>query len=129
MSWTDWIEQKRQEWIGQIVLYDHWFYTVVDVDMNGGILIDKKAEFTDTTAVSETDIKVVPKRSVEYGKTWDIETIDDLAYALAVLSGNEFVAEMSDSYGITCSEKKEVRKQRETVINQAINKYILQKEV
>ena len=33
-------------------MYENEKYNVVDVDYNGMLLIDKKARFTDTTAVS-----------------------------------------------------------------------------
>lgn len=46
-----WIQEQRDRWIGQKVIYEGAEYTVVDVDYNGGLLIDKPAEFTDTTAV------------------------------------------------------------------------------
>ena len=51
MSYKEMIENMRQEWIGARVLYEGEKYTVVGVDYNAGLLIDKPARFTDTTAV------------------------------------------------------------------------------
>lgn len=51
MSYRDWIEKLRAEWTGRKVLFEGSIYTVVDVDYNGGLLIDKPARFTETTAV------------------------------------------------------------------------------
>ena len=55
MSYRDLIAQERAEYIGRKVLYKGQPYTIVDVDYNGGLLIDKKAEHTDTTAVYRFD--------------------------------------------------------------------------
>ena len=51
MTYKEMIENMRQEWIGARVLYEGEKYTVVGVDYNAGLLIDKPARFTDTTAV------------------------------------------------------------------------------
>ena len=51
MTYKEFIESMRQEWIGARVLYEGEKYTVVGVDYNAGLLIDKPARFTDTTAV------------------------------------------------------------------------------
>lgn len=51
MTYKEWIESMRQEWSGARVLYEGKEYTVTGVDYNGGLLIDKPARFTDTTAV------------------------------------------------------------------------------
>lgn len=50
-DYKKWIEEQREKWIGEKVIYEGREYTVIDVDYNGGLLIDKKAQFTDTTAV------------------------------------------------------------------------------
>ena len=50
-DYKDWIREQREKWIGKKVIFEGNEYTVVDVDYNGGLLIDKPAEFTDTTAV------------------------------------------------------------------------------
>ena len=62
MDYKDYIEQKKQQWIGKVVWYDGKAYKVVDVDYNGGIMLAKKAAFTDTTAVPEADVKPLTKK-------------------------------------------------------------------
>lgn len=56
MSYKEYIRDMKKEWIGKIVRFQGEEYEVVDVDYNGGLLIDKKAEFTDTTAVDPTQL-------------------------------------------------------------------------
>lgn len=55
-TYREYIENLKNEWIGQSVIYESEKYNVVDVDYNGFLLIDKKARFTDTTAVSILDV-------------------------------------------------------------------------
>lgn len=52
MAYKDWIESLCREWTGARVLFEGETYTVVGVDYNGALLIDKPARFTDTTAVA-----------------------------------------------------------------------------
>lgn len=61
MSYRSYIEKKRSEWIGKKVIYagDNNVYTVVDVDYNGALLINKPARFTDTTAVDVINVQEV----------------------------------------------------------------------
>ena len=61
MSYRSYIEKKRSEWIGKKVIYagDNNVYTVVDVDYNGALLINKPARFTDTTAVDVINVMEV----------------------------------------------------------------------
>lgn len=58
-SYSEWIKELKSEWIGKEVIYENNKYIVVDVDYNGLILIDKKAKFTETTAVASYKVKVV----------------------------------------------------------------------
>lgn len=51
MAYRDMIEEMRKEWTGKEVTFDGKKYTVVDVDYNGALLINKPARFTETTAV------------------------------------------------------------------------------
>lgn len=51
MTYREVIETMRREWTGARVLFEGTEYSVVDVDYNGALLIDKPARFTDTTAV------------------------------------------------------------------------------
>ena len=41
------------------MIYQGNEYNVVDVDYNGALLIDKKAEFTETTAVSVLHVRKI----------------------------------------------------------------------
>lgn len=59
MDYKDYIKQKRDKWIGKRVRYDGKEYNVIDVDYNGGLLIDKKGEFTDDTAITEEMVEEV----------------------------------------------------------------------
>lgn len=56
-DYKEWIAEKRKEWIGKKVIYEGNEYTVVDVDYNGALLINKLAQFTDTTAVAMWMVK------------------------------------------------------------------------
>lgn len=58
-SYRELIEQYRKEWNGAEVIYEGNKHKVIDVDYNGALLIDKKAQFTDTTAVDMTSVKRV----------------------------------------------------------------------
>lgn len=59
MDYKDYIRQKREKWIGRRVRYDGKEYNVIDVDYNGLLLIDKKSEFKDDTAISELMVEEV----------------------------------------------------------------------
>ena len=56
-DYKDWIAELRKKWIGMMVTYEGKQYKVVDVDYNGCLLINKKAQFTDTTAVAQWMVK------------------------------------------------------------------------
>ena len=58
-KYRTWIEKLKSEWIGKEVIYENNKYKVVDVDYNGLLLIDKKAKFTETTAVASYQVKTV----------------------------------------------------------------------
>lgn len=51
-TYRKWIEKLKSEWLEKEVIYENNKYKVVDVDYNGLLLIDKKAKFTETTAVA-----------------------------------------------------------------------------
>ena len=53
MTYKEYIKNLKNEWIGKKVKYEGEIYKVVDVDYNGMLLINKKARFTNTTAVSK----------------------------------------------------------------------------
>lgn len=56
-TYREYIEKLKTEWIGKSVMYENKTYNVVDVDYNGMLLIDKKARYTDTTAVETFMVK------------------------------------------------------------------------
>lgn len=58
-TWREYINGLKDEWIGKIVVYENEKYNVVDVDYNGMLLINKKAEYTDTTAISRLNVKAL----------------------------------------------------------------------
>lgn len=58
-TYKEYIEKLKKKWIGKVVTYKNKKYNVVDVDYNGMLLIDKKARYTDTTAVSSLTVKEV----------------------------------------------------------------------
>ena len=51
MSWRTHIDELKKNWIGTKVLYENKIYTIVDVDYNGVLHIDKPTEHNETTAV------------------------------------------------------------------------------
>ena len=56
-DYEEWIKEKREEWVGREVIFEGHKYKVMDVDYNGALLINKKAEYTDTTAVAQWMVK------------------------------------------------------------------------
>lgn len=52
-TYREWIESLKKEWIGKDVKFEGNNYKVVDVDYNGMLLIDKKARYTETTAIPQ----------------------------------------------------------------------------
>ena len=55
MLWKDYINGLRGKYIGTKVYYRNEQHTIVDIDYNGCPLIDKRAQFTETTAVDFCD--------------------------------------------------------------------------
>lgn len=56
-TYKEYINELKRKWVGKSVEYENQRYKVVGVDYNGFLLIDKKARYTDTTAVSISHIK------------------------------------------------------------------------
>ena len=66
MTLKEYVEDRKKRWIGLKVYYRGKPYTVVDVDHNGMLLIDRPnafidtngrmSEITDTTAVTEAQL-------------------------------------------------------------------------
>ena len=65
MTHMEAIEKMRTEWIGRKVIFKGQYYTVVDVDSNYSLLIDKPARFTATTAVATSMVKPVTQLDFE----------------------------------------------------------------
>lgn len=64
MTYADYIAQLRDRWIGKQVLCPSGaVHTVVDVDYNGGLLLDKPARFTQITAVDPCTVS--PYQAIE----------------------------------------------------------------
>lgn len=55
MTYRELVEKEKSEYVGRKVLYKGEKHTVVDVDYNGGLLIDLPTQFTETTAISRFD--------------------------------------------------------------------------
>lgn len=56
---------------------------------------------------------------VVFNRKWVIKTQKDFDNAMDTLENDVFIAEMSDSYAVTRSEKAEIQKQLDDVIKQA----------
>ena len=59
MIYREYINSLKEKWIGKKVEFCGSVYTVVDVDYNGALMIDKQAQFTDTTAVGTYMVKEI----------------------------------------------------------------------
>ena len=57
--YRDWIAELKRKWATKKVIYEGKEYTVVDVDYNGGLLIDKRNRYNDTTSVPEESVAEV----------------------------------------------------------------------
>lgn len=62
MTYRESIEAMRREWRDRKVIFEGAVYTVLDVDYNGALLIDKSDEFKATTAVSTSMVKLVDEQ-------------------------------------------------------------------
>ena len=59
MTYREGIEAMRRQWRDREVIFEGTVYTVLDVDYNGSLLINKPDEFKATTAVSTSMVKLV----------------------------------------------------------------------
>ena len=50
-TWKEHIAELRQEWTGKLVKYQGAIYTVLDVDYNGALLINRETIYNSTTAI------------------------------------------------------------------------------
>ena len=64
-SYKEYIEAKRNAWIGKKVKFEGRTFTVVGVDNNGGLLIDKADQFKPDTAVDESMVEVLEEDAPE----------------------------------------------------------------
>ena len=58
-DYKQYIQEMKAKWTGKKVSYQGEIFTVVDVDYNGGLLLNKKAKYTDTTAVDAAHVKAL----------------------------------------------------------------------
>lgn len=59
MTYREGIEAMRRQWRDREVIFEGAVYTVLDVDYNGALLIDKPDEFKATTAVPVGMVRLV----------------------------------------------------------------------
>lgn len=52
-------DQMREKWVGKTIMYRGEWHTVVDVDHNGGILIDLADSVKNDTAIKPSDIEAI----------------------------------------------------------------------
>lgn len=62
-TYREYIENMKREWVGKCIKFDDSLYNVVDIDYNGFLLIDKKAQHTDTTAVEKHLVEVIEEQA------------------------------------------------------------------
>jgi len=58
MTYKEFVAEDRTRFIGKKVKYEGGIYTIVDVDYNGALMIDRETRFTDTTAISRFDTNI-----------------------------------------------------------------------
>lgn len=61
MAWSDYIKGMKEKWVGKKVSFEGKQYTVVGIDMNGALLIDRPQYYCEsytakTTAIGEEHI-------------------------------------------------------------------------
>lgn len=62
-TYREYIENMKREWIGKRVKFEGNIYNVIDIDYNGVLLIDKKAQYIDTTAVMTYHVEVIEEQA------------------------------------------------------------------
>ena len=112
------IKELKQEWVGQIVIYNQKHYKVADVDESGMLLLTRSTLKTSMILAEKSNVEVIEKSLVIFGRKFVIKTAQDYERAMAILDGNDFVADMSDSYNRTFTEKHEIALQRADVERQ-----------
>lgn len=59
MTFKEYLALEKVAWVGSRVMFEGQEYTVVDVDANGALLIDKPSRYNKTTAVETSMVEVV----------------------------------------------------------------------
>lgn len=59
---------------------------------------------------------------VQFGKVWEINTLEDAITALKMLDDAQFIAEMADDFGAWQRETDEIRRQRMQIMETGIEK-------
>lgn len=61
MEWGTYIAMRKADFVGKKCIYagDNNVYTIVDVDHNGALMIDKPARYTETTAVDAYSVQLI----------------------------------------------------------------------
>ena len=112
------IKELKYEWVGQIVMYCQKHYRVADVAEDGALLLARSTIGSNVIRAERSNVEIIPKSWVVPGRKFVIKTAQDYERAMAILDGNDFVADMSDSYSATYAEKDEVALQRADVERQ-----------
>ena len=105
MTWNEYINSKKTEWIGKKVMYKDHMYNVVDVDYNGALLIDLPNDYNLTTAISESMVenkKMTTQDILDYASTNGVESAADL---LLLYGPNDFDGDYSELMNMLKSAK------------------------
>ena len=105
MKYRDYIENKKTEWIGKKVMYQGVEYDVVDVDYNGGLLINKPTYYTESYTSPTTAIETwmidsrKEKGEIELKQILiKADNFRDHAIGIADLGDRKLVLEMNHGY-------------------------------
>lgn len=112
----EWVEALRRMWRDMKVVYDGEVYTVLDVDSNGALLIDKPDEFKATTAVSVSMVKLVDGRKTQQEGE---KPMNEFAKAIKAQL-LEYQQELSpDKYAVVSAQIRGYRLGLETCLNRS----------
>ena len=112
----EWVEALRRMWCDMKVVYDGEVYTVLDVDSNGALLIDKPDEFKATTAVSVSMVKLVDGRKTQQEGE---KPMNEFAKAIKAQL-LEYQQELSpDKYAAVCAQIRGYKIGLETCLNRS----------
>ena len=112
----EWVDVLRRLWRDMKVVYDGEVYTVLDVDSNGALLIDKPDEFKATTAVSISMVKLVDGRKTQQEGE---KPMNEFAKAIKAQL-LEYQQELSpDKYAVVSAQIRGYRLGLETCLNRS----------